>query len=220
MYGIDFVVIRAGVATALKKRWQEWSEDGEHYVIGFAGSLYATDAWEALLQALHSVGWRIAGRTVIIRMFGQHLQITTRQPVRVDYMGWRSAEEMIELLGDVDVCYLPYWFGAEHELEVQLAFPGKLSTYLGAGRPVFFHGPGYASVAAFFKRFPAGLCCHSLSETEIVAGLSRLATDGEFRRLAWQAAERALEQELSMTVFQQRFARLIGIDPALLSPPR
>jgi len=215
-YGIDPVVIRYGVEALTTTHVREREYATESFVIGFAGSIYSSDAWDALLHGLQGINWQIDGRPVVIRVFGPHLLLNTHAPVHVEYMGWRSSKQTVEMLANVDICYLPYWFDPARRQEVRLAFPSKMSTYLGAGKPVFFHGPEYASVTAFMARFPAGVCCHSLDEAEIVGCLKQLAGDDLFYRQAINAAAEAMKEELSTEVFLNRFATMIGIEACQL----
>ncbi|EAU54522.1 hypothetical protein [Mariprofundus ferrooxydans] len=215
-YGIDPVVIRYGVHPLATLQGSIREHAQEHFVIGFAGNLYASDAWDALLHGLQGINWHIDGRSVVIRVFGPHLLLNTHAPVHVEYMGWRTSEQTVEMLADVDICYLPYWFEPARRQEVRLAFPGKMSTYLGAGKPVLFHGPEYASVTAFMARFPAGVCCHSLDAAAIVDCLKQLACDEQFYRQAVDAAAEAVQEELSTEVFLTRFATMIGIEASHL----
>ena len=120
-------------------------------VIGFAGSLYATDTWDALLAALGQAGWEIDGRSVRIRVLGKQMSFSLEEQAHIDYMGWKSLDETVEALSDVDISYLPYWFDESHSLSVRLCFPNKLSAYLAAGRPVFFMVPGTLPPAASFS---------------------------------------------------------------------
>ena len=138
--------------------------------------------------------------------------------MHIEYLGWRSVEETVELMSQVDVTYLPYWFDKAYGLSVRLCFPNRLATYLAAGRPVLFHGPEDSSPARFLRRFPAGLCCHSLEEAKIIDSLRRLIIDREFYALATQACQAAREQELDLRVFRRRFAALIGIEEDELLP--
>jgi len=133
-------------------------------------------------------------------------------------LGWHSVEETIDLMAGVDVTYLPYWFDESYRLPARLSFPTKLATYLASGRPVLFHGPEDSSPSKFFRRFPVGLCCHSLKESEIIECLHRFATDREFYAMATSAGQTALDQELDLRVFLKRFAMLIGIEESELLP--
>ena len=114
-------------------------------------------------------------------------------------------------MSEVDVAYLPYWFDESYSIAVRLSFPSKFSTYLASGRPVFFHGPEDSSPANFIKKFPVGLCCHSLEESEIIRCLERFITDKDFYASATEAGQRALNQELNLDIFLSHFTELIGI---------
>ena len=54
------------------------------FVIGYAGSLYARREWEALISALGSIGWRMAGRPVIVRMLAANLDVRAAGPTRIE----------------------------------------------------------------------------------------------------------------------------------------
>jgi len=218
-YGVESVILRHGIhpdkimppAKGLNKKKQ--------FVIGVAGTFQGE--WQPLLSALSKLDWQIDGRDVIVRSMGRRVDLNfhSQGKMHFEYLGWRSSvEEVIELLSQVDITYLPYWFDEFHRLFVRLSFPTKLPTYLAAGRPVLFHGPEDSSPARFFRRFPVGLCCHSLEESKIIECLHRFATDREFYAMATEAGQAALDQELNLRVFLRLFATLIGIEEGELLP--
>lgn len=218
-YGIDSEVLIHGVHPRLRRPPSTKPTDISKFVIGFAGSLYAKQEWRSLLSALSSVDWRVGGRDVILKVLGGwiiHYQAQGR--MQVEYLGWRSLEETIDILSQVDVNYLPYWFDRSYSLSVRVCFPNKLSTYLAAGRPVFYQGPKDSSPTRFFQRFPVGICCHSLNESDIIESLSRFVNDQDFYASAARQTQIAVDQELNLRVFLKRFASLIGISEAELLP--
>ncbi len=217
-YGVDSVVLIHGLDRA---QWQPpgtRSSSGE-FTIGFAGNLYCDREWMALLAALSSVAWSIDGRQVKIRVLAPHLNIRGDDTTRIEYLGWRPVDETVSLLAQTDLTYLPYWFDTDRELFVRQCFPNKLSTYLAAGRPVFYHGPPYASVSEFLRRYPAGIRCHSLDRNEIVQSLRAVIRSPQLYSEAVSAGQRALVEELNLEVFRDRVAKLLGTETALLAGP-
>ena len=210
-YGIEPLVLIHGAHPGLRRPPAKKLTSEKQFIIGFAGSFYARREWQALLSALSKVNWQIEGREVTIRVLTNSRFNPRGAKRHIEYLGWRSLEETVELMSQVDVTYLPYWFDESHNLSVRLCFPNKLTTYLAAGRPVLFHGPEDSSPARFFHRFPVGLCCHSLEEPEIIKSLKRFITDREFYALAARTSQAALDQELNLQVFRRRFAALMGI---------
>lgn len=216
-YGVDSVVLIHGLPPSQVRPPAKKLTTSTRFVIGFAGSLYAQQEWQALLGALDNVDWRIEGREVTIRIMGGMLNLRTRSKMNVEYLGWRSLEETLDELSTVDVTYLPYWFDEAYRDIVRLSFPNKLSTYLAAGRPVFYHGPEEATPARFMQRYPAGVCCHSLSEVDILECLQCII-DGNFYASTAQHVQSAVEQELNLAVFLRRFAAFVGIQETDLLP--
>ena len=219
-YGVESVIMRHGIHPDKWRLSARETTGKKQFVIGFAGSLYAVNEWEALLSALSKLDWQIDGRDIIVRLMGPGIDFReTRSKRHIEYLGLLSSvDEVIEMMSQVDVAYLPYWFDEFHQLFVRQSFPTKLATYLAAGRPVFFHGPEDSSPAHFFRRFPVGLCCHSMEESDIIECLRRFAIDREFYAMATAAGRAALDQELNLHVFLRQFAKLIGVTKNQLLP--
>ncbi|MEM9291332.1 MAG: hypothetical protein AAGD01_06610 [Acidobacteriota bacterium] len=187
-------------------------------VILFAGSFYAQQEHRAFAEALADAGWRIGGRPVLLRLLTDGYDLQLHRPLQVELLGWRSAEETAAALATADIAYLPYWTDPRYDEVVRLAFPTKLALYLGAGKPVFFHGPDHASVARFFRRYRAGVACSSLDSDPIRSALEELAQPERYAD-AVGAAQRAVEEELSFPTLEGRYRELFG-DTPLSAPPR
>ena len=135
------------------------------------------------------------------------------------FLGWHSTTDALAILSQCDVCYVPYWFDDAFRPGVELSFPNKVSLYLAAGRPIFFHGPQESTPTRFLARWPVGVASHSLDGSEILAALNTAATDAAFHEAAADAIPRALRTELGMHVFRRRFAEFLGVDDAVLAAP-
>jgi len=182
----------------------------DEVVFGFCGSLYASQEWDALLEALNSVDWTIGRRKVKIRVVGRKLQVRSADRARIEFFGWRSPDEMSRFLGKVDIGYLPYWFGPTFREAVRLCFPTKLGSYLAAGIPVFFHGPPDSSPAEFLASYPAGVCCHTLEPAGIVASLEQICSDQDAYQAMTRQGRRSIEEALNQDLFRKQFRTLIG----------
>jgi hypothetical protein len=188
------------------------------FVIGYAGSLYAREEWNALMRALGAVGWRIGGRDVVIRVLAGSFDVKATGPARIEFLGWHSTHDAVRLMSECDVCYVPYWFDPECRAGVELCFPNKISMYLASGRPIFFHGPRESTPVHFLERHRVGVAAHSLEAEEIVSALTTASLDASFHEAAAREIPRALRAELSLGVFRQRFAEFIGVDDSALAP--
>lgn len=220
-YGVRAIIMRHGLAYSDRLPPGVTPTSNARFLIGFAGSLYAKQEWKALLSALDTCSWHIAGKDIYIRVltrgeFRQYLD--AGESSRIEYLGWRSMAETIRLLSEMDVNYLPYWFDPAYDLSVRLCFPTKLTSYLASGRPVFFHGPSVASPAHFLTRYGAGASCHSLDHAAIIETLTQLIIDTERYASMAEAGRKAMDQELTQDIFLSRFAELIGIEAKSLQP--
>lgn len=190
----------------------------EPFVIGYAGSLYARREWDALIAALASQGWQVAGRRVVVRVLAAAFDVRVSGPARIEFLGWHSTTDAVSILSGCDVCYVPYWFDDAFRAGVELSFPNKVSLYLAAGRPILFHGPRDATPARFLQRWPVGVACHSLDSSEIATALHAAATDAAFHEHAAEAIPQALRDDLGLHRFRQRFAEFLGVDERVLAP--
>jgi glycosyltransferase involved in cell wall biosynthesis len=194
------------------------NRDGE-LVVALAGQVYAAKEWEALLSALDSVDWRIAGRDVRIRLLGRWSPpFGVNKPMRIEYLGWQTQENTVRILSSSDVLYCPYPF--DHDLEdvARLSFPSKLTTYLQTGRAVLFHGPAYAGPAAFLERNKAGLICDSLDEIKIIQALTTLATDRSLYAEMTRNGRAAFERFLTLDRLRAGLAEFFGVEEDSMNP--
>jgi len=182
---------------------------GDEFIIGVAGQLYASAEWSAFIRALDSANWRIADRQVRIVLLGRYFTFETSKSAHIEYLGWRPQQETIDILSRMDVLYCPYWFDRAFEAEARLCFPSKLTSYLAAGRPVLFHGPGYASPSRFLEENKAGVCCNSLDSSALLGHLQQLACDRQLYEQTARNGRRALELHLSLPRMRESFLRFL-----------
>lgn len=217
-YGVESVIMRHGIDESYFQAWDRNGSNGHTIRIGFAGSLYAKNEWNALLKMLDSVDGRVAGKSVRVSFIGRMPRTGVNSSRYVDKLGSMPFDASIDALGKTDIAYLPYWFDRRHSSTVRTSFPGKLSTYAACGLPVLFHGPFDSSVTPFLRNFPFGKCCHSLDVKVIHDAVVELITDDKFRQQASNARDEAWRKELSKPVMLQRFCALVNCKLADLRP--
>ena len=191
----------------------------EPFVIGYAGSLYARREWDALIESLGLLKWRVAGRETIVRVLAASFDVRVTGPARIEFLGWHSTADAVRILSGTDVCYVPYWFDDAFRSGVELSFPNKVSLYMAAGRPILFHGPEHSTPTRFLERWPVGVACHSLDPQAIADALTVAATDAAFHARAAAAIPQVLRAELGLHVFRRRFAEFVGVDESVLAAP-
>ncbi len=179
--------------------------------IGLAGQIYARDTWDAFIAALDSVNWKICEYPVQIKVLGQWLDPALNRP-EIEFLGWHSQQETIEILSQLDVLYCPYWFDKAFEQEARFSFPSKVTTYLAAGRPVFFHGPEYSSPGRFLKDGNAGVCCHSAAPSEIIQQLNDLIRDEKFYGAMAQNGHQLFLEKLSFEALRENLYRFLPLE--------
>ncbi len=217
-YGVRSIPLIPSLNTSLALQPAQGLNCGKEFTIGIAGQIYASEEWMALVAALDSVNWKIEGKNIKIRILGRRLNVEANALMNVEFLGWATQQDTIKLMSEMDVLYCPYWFSKQFETESRLSFPSKLTTYLAAGRPVFFHGPEYASPARFLKENRAAVCCCSLQKEEIIAKLSLLLSDNNlYVNVAFKGSQ-AFEKYLSLSSMRQSLADFLQVSADFLVP--
>lgn len=220
-YARDSVIVRHGIDAGMFLPIAREPRRTGPILIGYAGSITADDAFRAFICALDHAQWTIAGRPVILRLAGVRYLLASGHPQRIEYFGSRTVPEVIQLLSECDLNYLPQPFDPAQRPLAELSFPTKLSTYVATGIPTFLHAPGHASVVPFHEQYPIGSWCASLSPAEIARALEHQVADQQAYAGAARATEMARNVELNSEVFLQRFSTFInGPVTKPVTPPR
>ena len=212
IHGVSTVPILPSLPRAVAVSPAKEVNEGTEFVIGLAGQLYAIEEWNALLNALSRREWKIGERGVRIRVFGRSISIESSEKMRIEFLGWHTQLDTIRLLSQTDVLYCPYWFDPVFELESRLSFPSKLTTYLAAGRPVFFHGPEYASPATFLRDQDSAVFCHSLESGDIVTTLEKVLTNKALYARTALNGSRAFHKYLTLESMKTSLVKFLGLD--------
>lgn len=191
------------------------SLSGGEWLIGFAGSMYANDAWMALLNALDQVGWRVAGRQVRIRLLSGKVTLSGRQGANIEYLGFRPPEQVQDALSDCHITYMPQPFSAGLRDLCRFAFPTKFSNYLALGRPVFVHAPTESALSAFVDSNSVGVRVDSLNPVQIISNLEQFLLDVEAYRAACTATLEVATKFFSRDVFSDSVDSFLGINATI-----
>ncbi|MGQ0800758.1 MAG: hypothetical protein ACT4NL_11680 [Pseudomarimonas sp.] len=172
--------------------------------------MYSPCAWNALLRALDLVGWVVAGRPVRLRLLTASIELASRKPARIEFLGFRTPAEVQTILADCHLCYMPQPFRPHLRDLCRYSFPTKLSNYLDVGRPVLVHSPPEGALSEFYARHPIGVHANSQEPAEIIAALEALLADtNAYQRACEQVAEVA-QAHFSQAVFHAAIDHLLG----------
>lgn len=206
-YGIHCEIIRHG--TAAHCRLPNVAEMEEIKIV-FAGSLYSKQEWNAFVEALDIAKWKIDGRVVRLFFIGDFPLAGAVRPKQMEHILPVPHAMAIQLMGEMDIGYLPYWFALEHKVVTSTSFPGKMTAYAAAGLAIFHHGPSYSTVTQFLERYPFGLSCHSLDPAAILKKIEQLfhvARTPDFE----EARANAMRRELSDKAMIDASRRLLSL---------
>ncbi|MEB3168787.1 MAG: hypothetical protein VKK97_08655 [Synechococcaceae cyanobacterium] len=216
-HGTRSVILRHGLASSALQPLRAHDNGESVFSIGFAGTMNAPCAFNALLAALESCDWQIAGRAIELRLVGPRFDMRTNKPALFRSYGWRSVSDTIRILAGCDATYLPQPFGEDRRTMAELSFPTKLTTYLATGRPILLHAPPYASLPQYHQKQPLGLLCGSIEPAAIVAALEQLIFDSGLYASAAEHARQAYRRDFTEERFRGSFAELLGTTPASFS---
>jgi glycosyltransferase involved in cell wall biosynthesis len=204
--------------------------------IAMAGQFYAAEEWNNLVRSVEAANWTVVGRKVRIQILGAHKPDYGSDLPQIDFLGWKSQQEAVEILSQADILYCPYPFSADMEEVARLSFPSKLVLYLLSGRPVLFHGPSWSSPGQYMEEVRAGVICGELNGNSVYGALERLVGDSEFYAEAAANAHAAFLRDFTLGRMQESLYHFLGttrehliasnrkalsvvIPPALSKPP-
>lgn len=182
------------------------------WLIGFAGSMYSNCAWRAFLRALDHAEWRIAGKPVRLRLLTGRVELATRKPARIEFLGYRPSDEAQALLRECHATYMPQPFVPYLRDLCRYSFPTKLTNYLALGRPVFVHAPPEGALSTFYGQNPIGAHADSLESEAIVAALEGLLGNAENYRDACRQVSRVAQVHFADGAFHAAVDRFVDGD--------
>jgi hypothetical protein len=219
MYGVRCVPMLSCLDSNAAMPVAEALRNQHEIVIGMAGQFYAEEEWNQLLAALHEARWRVAGRSVRIKVLGPYVPPGAVSEPRLDYRGWKPTAEAIKILAqETDVLYCPYPFAPEMDEVARVSFPSKIPLYFAAGRPILFHGPAYSSPGRYLIERKAAVICKELSVPAIYNELERLVTSPALYAKTALNGRSAFLQDFTLDQMRERFLSALGTMPQELAP--
>ena len=207
-WGLDSVVLRQSVAAVPPRARGEASDA---FVIVVSGNMYTPVEFAALLSALDRLDWAVNGRAVRIEVVGRMMIWDAPLPEGVRVTGWVTHERAQELVAGADLGYVGYWFAPESRRLVETCFPSKFIAYVGAGVPVFYHGPASGSPARFLEAHPAGFVCDSLDPAVIAERLVSVLGSPDALRRAREATRDAVAGEFGAHTLRERLRGFLTV---------
>lgn len=186
------------------------------FVVGMAGSVTAPSEFERLQVALDECGWAIAGKRIVLRLFGYRYVLSARAARNVQYRGFlRTTADVIQALSECDACFLPQPFDQARRNVAEFSFPTKFSTYLASGRPVIVHAPSFASIPRFIKARASenrsGLISTTEDSQSVVALIKRMIQEPDFRDQQYAATSDLQSTDFSIETCRAELQKHFGV---------
>lgn len=214
-FGARCTVVRQGVERSAQL---ESGIESDEMVIGFAGAMYASDAFGSLLNALESLDWTVGSRPVRLRILGGHVELDIPGSAHIELLGRQPSVVVASMLADCDLLYLPQSFDSRMRSLSELSFPTKLSVYVAAGCPILVQAPTYGSLVDFNAEHFIGPCVTTLDPHALANAMVEFFCDGAMALKARANIARVAETVLSRDRFKQGIEELLSLDA--MSPGR
>lgn len=211
-YGLKTVPVMPSLPGCLARPPASPNSNEQTIKIGVAGQIYARKEWDALLTCLDSLHWQVGNRQVEIHAHAQNVpEVTSQHKSKIQFHPWQITKDLIRALSKYDLMYCAYSFDSSFREDAELCFPSKISTYLAAGRPVFFHGPSYASPSRFLTEQRAGIVCNSFDPDDLGRNLCRALTDNALYETVAQNGRRAFDRYFTRQQLQRSTLDFLGV---------
>jgi glycosyltransferase involved in cell wall biosynthesis len=104
--------------------------------------------------------------------------------------GWVPQSELLKILSQADILFLPYSFSQLARSAVETAFPSKVADYLAAGKPILVFGPKYSSLVRYAREQNFAEIVDEFSPTALARSIQELTfSKAECQRLSARARE-------------------------------
>ena len=175
----------------------------------FAGSVYAKKEFESFVNALNILANKYNDYIITFTIATKYRLKTDSDSIKIKNLGWVDEQELIRVMQDAHIGYVPYKFDKRYSTQMKYAFPNKAGFYLSSGLPIFFHGPQYSSMSQFFEKYECGIHCASLKKDDIISHLEKILFDKTFYNKCLVNAKIAYNNEFTIDVMKNNFKRFI-----------
>jgi glycosyltransferase involved in cell wall biosynthesis len=176
-------------------------------VCAYAGTVYTLED-AAALQLLGECLLAVGGRLLIFGpMDAKQARSFGLSAPNIQLGGFLPSQSLVSTLRErADVLFVPMSFTPDHRINMELAFPSKLTEYTAAGLPLLIHGPKYCSAVRWAEtNAPVAEVVTADGGVELSRAVQRLASDPDYRtqlaRAALAAGERYFSYEAAYAVF-------------------
>ena len=187
----------------------KYNADTNEVKIVFAGSLYAYKEWNAFIEAVARNNESQDNKRISVLCIGSVSRWAKKRDFII-YERLKPIAEAAKAINNADIAYLPYWMSRKYKNAVQTAFPSKLSLYIAAGTPVFYHGPSKSTPAEFLSTHEVGLSCHSMESKEILFTIRKLL-DTSFQKNYSLARSSTIEKNFHPKRCVEKFEKTIEL---------
>ncbi|SHJ97450.1 hypothetical protein SAMN05444280_14424 [Tangfeifania diversioriginum] len=201
-------ILRLGYENNIPKLSKKLELNSEIRIF-FAGSVYTKNEIESFVQALDLFQKRHSGFKLVFITATEYQIKHQCNNIKIENLGWRSEQELIEHMQNSHLGYVAYKFDNESKHQMSFAFPNKIGFYISTGLPIFFHGPDYSSVGTFLKNYKCGIHCASMEINKIAQQLETVLLDRKFYNDLQNETRVAFKNEFSLEVLKQNFKKLI-----------
>jgi len=185
------------------------SNSSDYLIIGFAGTNYTPEVWNALFMAFDLIGWKLKGKDIKIRIIGNSILFSPPSDCMVEYLGKQTVNKTVEILSESFINFVPYRFGVVSKYGSSVSFPSKINTYLAAMKPIFTIAPEYSTPYQFVKEFELGISCSSLLPEDILLSLNDFDLSEKKYRQYILNCEKIYNESFHPEVFRKRFEQFI-----------
>ncbi len=96
---------------------------------------------------------------------------------------WVGQNELVQVLRNADILFLPFSFAPSERHTVETAFPSKTADYLASGTPILIFGPEYSSLVGYARREGFGEIVSDRKPELLIGAIRRLTADPECRQM-------------------------------------
>ena len=119
------------------------------------------------------------------------------------------SKEVAKVQRQADILFLPLAFDSPIPEVIRTSAPGKMSEYLGGGRPILAHSPADSFVTYYLRQHECGLVVDKPNATLLADAIRRILLDPHLRASLVSNAQRQAEVDFAPSISQARFHEVL-----------
>ncbi len=121
-----------------------------------------------------------------------------------------SNQDIIKVLNQADILYLPLAFNSPIPEVIKTSAPGKMGEYLSTGKPILVHAPENCYISWFFRKHRCGIVVDKTNPLLLAEAIENLILDQELKTMLGYNAVKTAKRYFDIHSVRKKFLNCVN----------